>query len=336
MPAHTTRDTLARQWELLKCLPSQGSGISAREAADRLDGTGFAVSKRQVERDLNELSRVFPLYCNDKSTPYGWRWADNTSADLPGVTLADALSLRLIEDTLRPLLPRQVLAALEGRFHQARKKLAGLGGMNSLADWPSKVRVVPSTLPLLPPDSQPGILASLQDALLLDRVINADYLRRGAKTPKTLELNPLGLVQSGPVTYLVAVATGYEAARLFALHRFSRAEVLDVASSLPANLDLDGLLEAGLMQFGRLETVRMEARISPALHQVLMETPLSPDQVLTAQAEERPTISATVPDSELLRRWILSQGPNIEVIAPVELRLDISKALATALASYSA
>jgi hypothetical protein len=36
---------------------------------------GFTVSKRTVERDLNELSLIFPLERNDKSIPFGWHWS---------------------------------------------------------------------------------------------------------------------------------------------------------------------------------------------------------------------------------------------------------------------
>ena len=73
MPANNTRGTVARQWELLKRLPSSGPGKSAGELHQELKDLGFEVSKRQVERDLQQLSEAFPLHCNDRSIPWGWR-----------------------------------------------------------------------------------------------------------------------------------------------------------------------------------------------------------------------------------------------------------------------
>lgn len=108
MPAKTNQ-AIARQWELLKLLPSRPPGKSSRELAEALAQEGFKVTKRTVERDLNELIILFPLVCNDKGTPYGWHWLENTQLDLPSLPLTEALSLRLLEDFLKPLLPESVI-----------------------------------------------------------------------------------------------------------------------------------------------------------------------------------------------------------------------------------
>jgi predicted DNA-binding transcriptional regulator YafY len=71
MPSSTSRRTIARQWELLKQLPGKGPGLSAAELCGRLQSSGHQVSKRTIERDLVELSQLFPLQCNDKGIPSG-------------------------------------------------------------------------------------------------------------------------------------------------------------------------------------------------------------------------------------------------------------------------
>ena len=71
MPFATTRATLSRQWALLRQLPGRSPGLTSSELACRLRDLGFTVSKRTVERDLNDLSLIFPLERNDKSIPYG-------------------------------------------------------------------------------------------------------------------------------------------------------------------------------------------------------------------------------------------------------------------------
>mgnify|MGYP000287578086 CR=1 FL=1 len=91
MPANKKKHTLARQWELLKRLPTRGAGKTASELTQELQVAGFDVSKRQVERDLGELMDAFDLECNNASIPYGWRWLPGASSDLAGMTLADAL-----------------------------------------------------------------------------------------------------------------------------------------------------------------------------------------------------------------------------------------------------
>ncbi|MBA1201514.1 WYL domain-containing protein [Pseudomonas capeferrum] len=84
MPFATTRATLSRQWALLRQLPGRSPGITSAELVWRLRDVGFTVSKRTVERDLNELSLIFPLERNDKSIPFGWHWSATAGGELRG------------------------------------------------------------------------------------------------------------------------------------------------------------------------------------------------------------------------------------------------------------
>ena len=84
LPFATTRATLSRQWALLRQLPSRSPGITSAELVWRLRDVGFPVSKRTVERDLNELSLIFPLERNDKSIPFGWHWSAKAVGELRG------------------------------------------------------------------------------------------------------------------------------------------------------------------------------------------------------------------------------------------------------------
>ena len=150
MYSDSPRHTLARHWELLRLLPSHGSGRTPRDLTEALQSNGFKVSKRQVERDLLSLREIFPLECNDMSIPHGWRWAPNVQLDIPGLSLAEALSLRLARDMVSPLLPPSAVHALEPRFEMAGRKLAALESDNATARWAAKVRTWASW-----PSSQP-------------------------------------------------------------------------------------------------------------------------------------------------------------------------------------
>ncbi|ANI34046.1 transcriptional regulator [Pseudomonas sp. JY-Q] len=93
MPSHPTRHTIARQWQLLKLLPSRHPGMSSTQLQAALTTVGHSTSKRTVERDLVELAALFPLQCNSKGMPYGWYWQ-------PGLSLGEAQQLQ--PDALAP------------------------------------------------------------------------------------------------------------------------------------------------------------------------------------------------------------------------------------------
>lgn len=333
MPKASHHQAVARQWEILKRLPSRSPGITARQLADVLAQHGFVITKRTVERDLMELSSLFPLVCNDKGTPYGWHWMEGEGVDLPGPTLAEVLSLRLVEDLLRPLLPAAILDVLTPRFRQAAAKLAVLGHENPNARWANKVRHVPPALPLQPPAIEPGILETVQMALLHDRHLEVSYRATGSDGAHSIRLHPLGLVQRGPVSYLVATAFDYDDVRLYAVHRIQTATVNAGAARRMEGFDLDDYIAGGALQFGGGATFLIEARLSVGLAVVLEETPLSPDQTVSRNGEGL-LLTATVSDSWQLRWWILSQGSSIEVVNPIWLREEIGKQLSDAARHY--
>jgi predicted DNA-binding transcriptional regulator YafY len=334
MPANKTRKTLARQWELLKLLPTRGPGKTAKELAEALNEAGFAVSKRQVERDLGELYDAFRLECNNASTPFGWRLPPKAPTDIPGLTLAEALSIRLVEDALKRLMPRAVLHALESRFQQAKRKLDAIAEDNPAVQWADKVRSVPPSLPLLPPAIDPDVLETVTEALLASRQIDVEYHAMSDGETRPMRLHALGLVSRVPATYLVATAFAYSDVRLYALHRIVRASKTDEVVKRPEGFDLDAYIRSGALQFGTGENIRLEAELSEDLAQVLRETPLAPDQRINGQ-DDTITLAATVADSWQLRWWILSQNAGIVVREPRQLRDEIRESLQKALAAYA-
>lgn len=324
MPKAAQHHALARQWHLLRLLPSKMPGITSRALADKLEREGFAVTKRTIERDLAELSTIFGIACNDKGMPYGWHWMPGEYAELPGLSVSDAVSLRLLEDLLRPLLPHSLLQAMESRFAQANAKLKELSPGNARARWADKVRYVPPALPRQPPHINDGILEAVQEALLNDLQICVSYQKPSDEPPTQLQLHPLGLIQRGEIAYLVATAFAYEDVRLYAVHRIQTVEVSADAVRQPAGFSLDDYLQAGGAQFRTGEPVHFRAWISSELAAVLREAPIHESQSL-APSGDGWQLSAMLADSWQLRWWILSQGALIRVIEPTNLRDGIAQ-----------
>lgn len=322
-----------RCWEMLKLLPNKGAGKTASEITLGLKHAGFSVSKRQVERDLQALSSIFPLHCNDAGMPYGWRWADHASVELPGLAVSDALSLKLVESSLKDLLPQAVLASLLPRFDEAERKLAALADSNPNARWRDKVRLVSPGLNLQKISIDAGVLEVVQECLLADEQIDADYQGGEGKFSQGIRLHPLALVTRGPATYLLATSFDYPDVRRYALHRFSAARRTYDSCQRLQDFDVDAYLRAGGMEFGKGAPVRLEAYVSSGLATVLRETPLGSDQVLVPE-DARFRLSVTHAESWQLHWWLLGQGDQIEVLAPASLRDRIFNSLSAALANY--
>lgn len=333
MPGSDHETTIARQWELLKNhLPPRPPGKTSRELRDLLETAGHNVTKRTIERDMEELSRIFPITRNEKSIPYGWHWSETACFDVIGMDLSEAVSLGLMEDVLRQIMPPAFLSALEGKFSLAREKLAALPKIPH-ARWKELVRYVPPGMPFIPPSLAPGVLPAIQEALLHQRQLQVIYLKADAEEAKEYILHPLSLIQQGARSYLVATTFGYDTPYQYALHRMASATVLDEPVKRPKGYSLDAFIDSGAAQFGSGETITLKARVDDNLARLLEETPISKDQKITRRSGVH-TLTAIVPDSWQLHFWIRSQGSAITVVKPVSLRKSIIASLKETLGNY--
>lgn len=335
MPSNSGRNTLSRQWELLQLLPTSGSGATARSLQERLAQAGFPTTKRTVERDLEDLATVFAIRKNDKSVPFGFSWAPPSAFQASAVSVLDALTLTLTSEMLKPLIPSFMLGALEPRFEQASNKLSALAGQSPASSWPQKVASVPAYLPLVAPKIDPVYLARVQQALIDERQLICSYYSAHRDHRNQLALSPLGLVQRGEITYLVASAAPYEDVRQFALHRMSEVALTEKPLQAPQPFDLKAYVASGAMQFGDSagELITLEAWVNEGLLRLLRETPLSADME-TMTSEDGGWIRAKVADSWELEWWLLSHTGSIAVNEPQSLKQRLVQRLRRGLELY--
>lgn len=335
MTTNSARMTITRQWELLKLLPNRPPGATSRDLEQTLSGEGFEVSKRTVERDLSELSRLFPIICNAKGKPYGWYWAKDASIDMPGISVAEALSLSLIEQIMKPLIPKSVMDSVQPRFRQAKKTLNGLKNPQKLSCWTEKVAHVPVNMQQQPPVIKPQVLEVVQNGLLHENVLDVKYQSLRKQEVSNLRLHPLGLVQRAAVTYLVASAEPYEQPRLFALQRIGKATLVDSKVIPPEGFSLQNYLDSSASEFDSGKNIVLKVRLfSDDVVRSLTESPISDEQEIRAD-EEGAVLIANVKDSWQVRWWLLSYAELVEVLAPEQLRAEAARRLALAAERYA-
>ena len=333
MPKAKHQDAMRRQWEILRMIPGRATGVSALDIIKRLEIVGIVVTKRTVLRDLEDLEKNFGLLRDDEKKPYRWRWRINAGIDLPTLTLTEAFSLKIVENILKPLVPRVMHETLSYRFKEAGEKLKAISKKKHHGCWADKVRNVSPTLLLLPPEVNNEVLDIVQTSLLKDKQVEVAYQAMGSDCAKTRLLNPLAIVQSGSVAYLVAIMDGYSDIRYYAIHRIHRAVLTDGNTIIPNDFSIDEEIKKGKFEFGTGNNIKLHAYVDDWLCQILEETPLSVDQKITHD-EEYPYLTATVQDTWQLTWWLLSLGDGIEIIKPKKLKSKIKAKLQKALEPY--
>ena len=346
MPKNNKKSTLLRQWEMMRMLTvsrydkqSDGRWDKASEITTRLNDKGYTVSVRTVQRDLQELSEIFDIEINNKNPrDYGWRWRKGADLNIPGMSVSEALAMRLVETHMKQLLPASMLDGLQGVFNLAQAKLDKVEAINRnhTKDWLKKVRVVPPSQPMLPPSVDQEIQADIYQALLDSKQIKASYQPISNSQPKEYIMHPLGLIMRGAVSYLVASVWNYTDVQLYALHRFSKIEILKDAVKAPAGFSLDESIANGMAEFSSQGApIQLQLRCTEWVANYLAETPLSADQKIEPETDGWVRLSATVNDTWQLHWWLMGQGDGVEVRAPLTLREEIKVTLVDAGKLYS-
>lgn len=262
-----------------------------------------------------------------------WRWLGGLAPAIPGVSIAEALSLNIVENTLRPLLPAALVAVLDGRWRQAREKLNEMTSTNRHAGWVGKVRVMPVGPEFRPPAIPEEVLEAVQTALGSERQLEVAYLRAGADEPSGLVLHPLALVQRGPTSYLLALANDHDDVRTYALHRIKSVQAMAEQARRPEGFDVEAQI-ARAMVFGSGRRLRLRARVRGTLANILHETPLAEGQTLGPTKNGWCHLTVAVIDTWELRRWLLGHADELVVLQPVQLRREIVANLKDGLAAY--
>ena len=318
-------DTQLRQWAMLKLIPQHPRQICARELTERLKTEGFDVGKRTVERDLISFSATFPLISNERSKPYGWSWSKDAEAfALPTMSPLQALTLELAHDHLATLLPASLLDTLAPYFKCAEGVLSSGDGVKKLANWRKKVAIVSASQPLIPPNYSEAIIEAVHSALLAGLQLEISYKSREYLEAKSYPAHPLGIVQRGAVTYMVATLYDYTDIRLFAVHRIQAAHVLDQPSNTPEGFSLAQYVNQGALGFEVNGLIKLVVRFTSAAAEHLWETPLSLDQEIEPDTSGWVRLQATVPDTAQLRWWLRGFGSEVEVLEPIAIREEFA------------
>ena len=327
-------DTLMRHWHMLREVPRYPRRISTTDLKQRLDTLGFDTTIRTIQRDLVKLSAALPLMA-DEAKPQGWSWeADAQQLDIPTLEPQAALVFHLVERYLQPLLPASTLDYLSPWFRTASGVLDNQG--NGLSAWRKKVRVLAPGQPMQPPVIDSEVQSIVTQALLLNRRVAVTYRPRGAQEDKEYEASPLGLVVRDQVIYLVCTLREYQDIKQLVLGRMRSARLLETPARGLEGFDLDEYIAQG--EFGMpLETgktILLVADFDRPTALGFIERPLDENQVIEDIDAETVRLTATVRDTQEIRRWLLTFGGRVEVIAPGALREEMKVVVAGMMKRY--
>lgn len=317
-------ETLFRLIALMQSIPRSPSFKSTTTLVSFMEEEGFKVSMRMVQRDLEKLSRYFPIECDSTQKPYRWSFREGYKSNLPALDAISALSWVLAEEHLQPLLPAIAFDKLQPQFEQARDFLDGQK-QNLFQHWRHQIKAVPNGKTLIPAEIPECIWRGVTEGLLMGKVLNTVYLSREKNECKIYRLHPLGLVVRHSSTYLLAMVNDYDDVRQFALHRFQSVEILEQSSRQQPIFCLEDYVESGAFGYPIDEqNITLKALVDADTAWHLKETPVSEHQTLDkTDNPHQMRLTAMVPNDQQTQWWLMGFGSKIEVLEPLSWRQAI-------------
>ena len=311
-----------RMLALLHALPRAPRKITSAELHDKLASEGHEISKRSVERYLEELSasREFGalLRCDDVSQPYGWSIDAQRNLSIPGMDAQMAATWDLVHRYLKPLMAKDALEKLDPVFREARDWFDNHRPVGKRY-WSDKVAYVPRGFALQPARVAPGIADQVYDALHRNRQMDIWY----KDNPEPQRVHPYALVDRGAVRYLVVRFWEYEDYRHLALQRFTKVKGLDEEVDRAGDFDLAQYLLDSQMSLSYGETIEITLMFKGRAGDHLYETPINTGQSLESVSNGT-LLKARLEYTQELVWWILGFGAGVEVIGPKGLRDEVA------------
>jgi predicted DNA-binding transcriptional regulator YafY len=304
----------------------------------------FNVKVRTIRRDIDALSRYYPIVDERNGRAVMYRFSDDYRYHPPPLTPIELATLLLAQESIAATgltalgspfarYGRSLLAKVRSSLHPlVRDKLYALAAVFGSASVAAK-------------DFAPH-------AVLIDRLTQAAVERRRVRlryytlatdtiTERTVEPYVVYFDPDGATLKLV----GYDHHRgkviPFAIDHIRALRETDETFERPADFDLQRYLAGNCFNGIHGEPVSVRLRASGVTARVFAERLFHESQRIvertprTTRRAETTTIEMKVAGGRGLLRFILSWGPDVEVLAPPELRHEMTAIYEQALMSYA-
>lgn len=170
------------------------------------------------------------------------------------------------------------------------------------------------------------LFEKLGEAVFRSHEVEFDYLKPRSEAPERRRVQPYHVACIDGQWYLFGQDLVREGIRTFALTRMRALRNLGKPFLRPLGFSIAALLAAsfGVFHGGKTQMVRL--RFSRAVARFVMERRWHASQRIVSQQGDGCELAMKVVDSPELRRWILSWGAEVEVMAPATLREKVRDA----------
>lgn len=320
-------DQLSRQWRILRQIEGSRNGLTAAAIAEMGN-----VSLRTTYRDLDDLQLAgFPLHTEKGETGRQWKFVDSYQSNVPQpFTITELMSLHLSKDLLKVLKGTIFFESLESVLNKARAHLpapalAYLDRIESTFHMGMKPHKDYSRFQ--------DIVSKVSRAAVERRCIEILYLPLQRKRVTRRKIDPYRIWFFEGTIYIIGLCHLRNEIRKFVIDRIKLLRLTDEKFQIPPDFDLDEYLCYSFKVIDDdLYTVKI--RISPGWARYVGEKIWHENQTIRKMPDKSVEMTFQVAGLDEIKQWVMSLGPEAEVIEPEGLKELIRQDLKNTLAKY--
>ena len=318
-----------RQWRLLRLLADARVGYTLQQLAEEM-----SVSTKTVRRDLNVLGTA-GFRVAEVTGDHGLkRWKVEGFEQSFTFTITDLLSIYMGRRFLEPLAGTPFWEGQQKVFNKIRGAL-GLSALSYLQKLSTSLHATSVGASDYSKRSEmiDELMVAVEDHLISLIVYQSDR----ATEPVEQEVYPQGFVFHRGSLYLIAWSSRRGEIRTYKMDRIEDVHSTKLLAAIPQDFDLADWLEHsfGVFRSGSTELQTIRIHFARDVARYVQESRWHGSQKLMPQPDGSLIAEFSLPDTQEIKRWIMSFGPNAAVLEPMELVETIQQDLQKMLRLYA-
>lgn len=303
----------------------------------------FGVDAKTISRDIDALGSQYPIISKRIGREVFYEFADGFEFNFPKLSPSELATLLLAQEAIAGIgitaqgspyaryadsLLRTIRDSLP---YSIRERMDALASVYGSASIPAKKF-----------NRHTQTIEVLTGSAITGRKIEIRYRSLGRNEEKTRILEPYAVYfdPDGATLKLIAFDSGYGQLRVFSVERIISVRELNEKFTRRKDFDLKKYLDENCFNGIHGEPVTVRLKATGITARIFAERVFHPSQKTIDKKQRRGaspetiTIEMRVAKGRGLVRFILSHLPNIEVIAPVELKEEIKDTLEKSLKNF--
>ena len=311
---------IVRQLDILRELASRHLGASIQELVER-----FGVTRRTIERDLNDLSEAgFPLYIEKIDRRNYWNLTSTSTVPPLNFPVSELIALTYITGILEG-------TPFKGEFSKTLNRIRTtlpekMGAFLEQAAYHPHIRGQKAQV-------TPRIFQQAHRAINERLICNVTYRAITTGQSKTYPIVPFRFLYHYDGVYLLCRNPKYGNLLTLAAERIQELEVTSQSFEESVDTEIEEQLHTAfgvVLESPMAVSVRFSASQAPYIKQRIWH----PSQEIEELDDGRIILSFEAGGLYEIKTWILSHGASAEVLAPASLREEIIEEIEKNLSSY--